>query len=138
MRVYVSGAISGQPNLNRQLFQVAAQALETVGHEPICPLDSSDVEGEWADYLIRDLEMLRTADAMTILPGSRSSVGCQIERLFAGRLGIPLMMLPAYPHGEEQAYTRQQLDVLVKSQKLRWVQEEEQMDYELERMQESE
>ncbi len=134
MRVYISGAITGKPGLNQHVFSIAEAAFIIMGHEPINPLSMSDVDGEWADYIISDLKKLRTADAMTILPGSGSSVGCRIERLFAEKLGIPLVSLPAYPHGKEPLYTQEQLEILVKSQKLRWVQEEEQLDWELEKM----
>ena len=45
MRIYVSGPITGRPNLNREAFAWAAGALGIAGHSAVNPHDpTSDYE----------------------------------------------------------------------------------------------
>lgn len=103
MRLYISGPITGKPDLNKPLFTAAEAALRSVGHQVlnphgvcttlgphICkyPCHPSEELLPWEDYLRADLiAMLHTADGLAMLPDWESSRGAQLERHVATALG---------------------------------------------------
>ena len=101
MKVYISGAITGQPN-PRLGFDRAAQALRALGHEAINPfeLDHSGHAGQWEDFMRVDLAALLTCDAVCTLNGWRLSRGASIECSLAHDLGMVIK-----PVGEFLAVT---------------------------------
>lgn len=106
MRLYVSGPITGYPDLNKPQFEIVTEALEAVGHTVLNPhvvctlLDDHDCKGPctpsedllpWADYLRADLiAMLAQADGVATLPKWEHSRGANLEVHVARALGWPV------------------------------------------------
>ena len=91
MKLYLSGPITGIPDLNKPAFNQAAQSLRAVGHEVINPHEigqPSDLMLPWEEYLRDDLiAMLQGAEALALLPHWTDSRGARLERHVANALG---------------------------------------------------
>ncbi len=91
MKLYVSGPITGLPDLNKPAFAEAAEQLRAAGHSVINPHEvgeASELLLPWEDYLRADLiAMLQGADALAMLPGWVNSRGATLEYHIAERLG---------------------------------------------------
>lgn len=95
LKIYISGAISGRDYGAVALDFEAAQTQikATSDYLPISPLDNGlPIDTPWSAHMIRDLEILSTCDAVLMLPGWEHSPGCQIEKIFAERLGLRILM----------------------------------------------
>ena len=97
MKVYISGAISGQTN-PKPAFDSAAHALRAIGHEVVNPfdLDHSGHACDWADFMRVDIKALMDCDAVAMLPGWRNSRGASIECALAQDLGMMLAPLSLF------------------------------------------
>lgn len=97
--VYLSGPITGIADY-RERFATAEDYVRHLGDfEIINPADLPAPYGPgtaWADWMINDLQLLRGAAVMVILPDSEKSPGCAIELLFAKGLKIPTLDLAAF------------------------------------------
>ena len=84
MTIYLSGPISGLPDLNRPAFAQAAAHLRALGWLVINPheLEHAAPSG-WADYMRVDLAAMMTADAILMLPGWEDSRGARLELTLA-------------------------------------------------------
>lgn len=94
-KIYISGAISGRDYREVALGFEAAQTQIRVFSDflPISPLDNGlPLDTPWSAHMLRDLEILSTCDAVLMLPGWEHSPGCQIEKIFAERLGLRILM----------------------------------------------
>jgi hypothetical protein len=103
VRLYVSGPITGYPDLNKPVFELVTETLELAGHTVLNPhvvctlLDAHDCKGPcnpseallpWEDYLRADLvAMLQQADGLAMLPKWEASRGAQLEHHVATALG---------------------------------------------------
>lgn len=95
LKIYISGAISGRDYREVALDFEAAQTQIRVFSDflPISPLDNGlPLDTPWSAHMLRDLEILSTCDAVLMLPGWEHSPGCQIEKIFAERLGLRVLM----------------------------------------------
>lgn len=92
MIVYLSGPMSGVENY-RETFEAAARELTAAGHTVINPAEILQVAPEAAasraSFLLIDLHLLASAEAMLLLPGWEESTGCQAEFAFCRAVGIP-------------------------------------------------
>lgn len=99
MKIYISGPITGKPNLNRDAFARAAAAIRAAGREPVNPHDLTAHLGDdapWEEYMKVCIAELVTCDDIFMLAGWRNSVGAQHEASIARllnirRLGIEVM-----------------------------------------------
>lgn len=105
LKIYLSGAISGRDYREVALDFEATQTQIRVFSDylPISPLDNGlPVDTPWGAHMLRDLEILSTCDAVLMLPGWEHSPGCQIEKIFAERIGLRILMgldeLKAHAH----------------------------------------
>lgn len=105
LKIYISGAISGRDYREVALDFEAAQTHIRVFSDflPISPLDNGlPLDTPWSAHMLRDLEILSTCDAVIMLPGWEHSPGCQIEKIFAERIGLRILMgfdeLKAHAH----------------------------------------
>lgn len=104
-KIYISGAISGRDYREVALdFEAAQTQIKAISdYLPISPLDNGlPLDTPWSAHMLRDLEILSTCDAVLMLPGWEHSPGCQIEKIFAERLGLRILMgfdeLKAHAH----------------------------------------
>lgn len=95
--IYISGPITGMPDLNRPAFDAAAAAIREAGYVPINPFDLIDQQAaerdgwQWADFMRVDIAALCRADAVLMLGGWRISRGANVERAIAGMLDFPII-----------------------------------------------
>ncbi len=77
LRVYISGPMTGRPNLNRPAFYAAAALLAEAGHIPVNPAEVCAQLGatEWTDCMRADIRALCECDAIALLPGWEMSQG---------------------------------------------------------------
>jgi len=88
MRIYISGKMRGLPEEeSRNLFKAAEQYLIELGHDVVNPWDTEDEKKQlckdWDDYILYDLPILKTCDAIFMLQNWQFSDGAQIEYHFA-------------------------------------------------------
>ena len=88
--LYLSGAITGKPNNNKELFKAAQQYFEQQGFNVINPLEVGLISNRkaWSDYMRDDLAELLKADMVCFLPGSENSTGVALEKHLCAALGI--------------------------------------------------
>lgn len=97
--VYLSGPMSGLPDLNYPTFHAAAHALRLLGYSVINPAEfKTTTEGmteaeAWRAYMQVDIKALVDCDAIVMLPGWPESRGATLERSIAQGLQMPVMTL---------------------------------------------
>ena len=93
MKIYISGPMTGLPELNFPAFHAAAKKLRERGYEVCNPAENNE-EGnpdmQWIDYMRLDIKMLMDCDGVATLPGWANSAGAQIEVDLAHKLGFPV------------------------------------------------
>ena len=89
-RVYVSGPMTGLPDLNYPAFYAEARRLAGLGLEVVNPanLPGEAACAEWSDYLRRDIAAMMACDTISMLPGWSQSKGARLERHIAVELGF--------------------------------------------------
>ena len=89
MRVYLSGAITGVPNLNWEQFKNAERELISKGYTVINPLrlDHSNCK-KYIDYMSVDYKALLTCDTIYMLKGYKFSRGAKLELRIALKNGL--------------------------------------------------
>lgn len=88
MKIYISGKMRGLPeDESRRLFKAAENYLVELGHDVINPWDSEDDKKRqckvWADFILYDLQILKTCDAIFMLSNWQDSDGAKCEHAFA-------------------------------------------------------
>lgn len=93
-RIYISGPMTGLPDLNFPAFNAAASALRANGLEVINPAEIN-VEGDktWEQCMRADIKALCDCDTLALLPGWENSKGAHLEVHLAHRLGIRVMQI---------------------------------------------
>lgn len=92
MKLYIAGPMTGLPDLNFPAFHAEAARLRAQAYEIVSPAElNPDHSMPWAECMLRDLEALTRCDGIVMLPGWEQSTGAQIERMWAMRLGLPVM-----------------------------------------------
>lgn len=83
-RIYISGAITGQPNGNKEAFEEAEIWLIANGYEPVNPhvicSHLNPNEATHADYMRVCIKHIPDCDGVVILAGSASSKGAIVEQ----------------------------------------------------------
>ena len=102
MRIYVSGKMSGVPELNRPKFEKARKEILAFlpDAEIIIPhelelekmVDETD-ESWYARLLLNDLETIRYVDTVVVLDDWEKSNGATVEAMFAIAVGVPVKTL---------------------------------------------
>lgn len=85
MRVYISGAITGNPNYKEQ-FREVEEKLKKKGYITINPANLESVMPEDAshrEYMDVCIELLHMSDAICMVPGWRGSKGAEKEYEYA-------------------------------------------------------
>lgn len=86
---YLSGAMSGYPNLNIPLFERVAAAFRAQGIAIISPPELCPSDIDWETAMALDLVAMRQARGVLLLPGWELSRGARIEWAWAKALGLP-------------------------------------------------
>lgn len=98
LKVYLSGKIAGLPEEEYQqnFAQAALKACELFPNQRlqfINPATLPAIHHSWADYLIRDLMLLKDCDAIVMLPDWIDSKGATVEHDFAEGCGLIIKYL---------------------------------------------
>src|SRR6266705_605952 len=88
-RIYISGPMTGMPNLNFLAFHAEAARLRAMCHEVVNPAEGPLPAGlPWADYMRFDIAALLTCTMVAVLPGWGKSKGARLECSIALELGM--------------------------------------------------
>ncbi|GLG02475.1 hypothetical protein Alches_25160 [Alicyclobacillus hesperidum subsp. aegles] len=95
-RVYISGPMTGFPNLNRPAFLEAAKKLRSYGHEVINPAEVCGSDESWPSAMRKDIRLLMDADCIVTLPGWEHSRGARLEVYVASQLEMPVYSMSTF------------------------------------------
>ena len=98
LKVYLSGKIAGLPVevYERNFAQAALKACELFPGQRLQFVNPAALPANhrsWADYLIRDLMLLKDCDAIVMLPDWTDSKGATVEHDFAIGCGLMIKYL---------------------------------------------
>ena len=94
MRIYISGAITGDSNY-KEKFEKAKKDLEARGYHVINPAEFDLPEGAtWEDYMKQDLALLLKCDGIYMLKDWKQSRGAKLEHDLAEILGLQIQYEP--------------------------------------------
>lgn len=113
-KVYLSGKINGlgEDEYRDNFAQAAMDALAFFPGEQVTivnPATLPAIHNTWADYLLRDLMLLKDCDAIVMLPDWVESNGAKVEHAFAEGMGIEIHYLRKEP---EMVLTQEQMQSL--------------------------
>lgn len=89
--VYISGPMTGMPDLNRYAFTFAEGRIVAHGMKPVNPHTLCDPSWDWGKCMRADIAALVACDAILMLPGWERSSGAQLELHIAHRVGIEVL-----------------------------------------------
>ena len=93
-RIYLSGPMTGLPELNFPAFHAHAAELRERGHDVVNPAEITlDPAATWEQCMRADLAALATCDAIAMMPGWHTSRGAQLELHIAHRLGLLVLFV---------------------------------------------
>ena len=88
-KTYISGPISGMPDVNVKAFQEVADRLLVQGIECVNPhCLRHDHDKSWSSYMRVDIKAMMDCDVIIMLPGWEKSKGAVIEHGLALDLGM--------------------------------------------------
>lgn len=96
-RAYISGPMTGMPDLNFPAFHKAAAMLRATGNEVVNPAELDELDAaelSWEDYMRRDIRALVECTHIAMLPGWQNSKGATLEWQIADALGLRIIFLP--------------------------------------------
>lgn len=92
-KVYLSGPMTGMPDLNWPAFNDQATRLRAMGYQVVSPAEiNTDPSADWHQCLRNDLRALLDCDAMALLDGWQRSAGAHLEMHVAHRVGIEIVI----------------------------------------------
>jgi hypothetical protein len=103
MKIYLSGKITGlDKEVYTRQFERAETFYRTSGFDVINPVKIGEEvlkinpKAEWQDFMIRDLEALKTCTHIALLEGWEESKGAKMEKAEAEKMGLEIMYLKFY------------------------------------------
>lgn len=90
MRAYLSGPMSGLPEMNYPAFNAEASRLRALGFHVENPAENPE-QSSWEDYMKAAIIQMLSCDVVVMLPGWSESRGALIERELALRLGLKVI-----------------------------------------------
>lgn len=91
IRIYISGPMTGLPDLNFPAFHDAAELLKAAGYDVVNPATlNPDPATPWAQCMRVDIKALCDCDAVAVLPGWDKSRGAMLELDIARRLEMQI------------------------------------------------
>ena len=96
--LYISGGMTGIPDLNRPAFAKAAKALRKKGYSCVSPpeLDKNAPQRSWEGCLRRDIKKEMLCKGIATLPGWKKSRGANLEIYIAKALSMPVKPVKWY------------------------------------------
>ena len=91
-KVYISGPMTGYPNLNKRAFAMAVESIASLGMTAVNPHDLCNPDWDWRRCMREDIAALCACDAIMMLPGWEKSNGAQLELHVAHRLGMNVIL----------------------------------------------
>lgn len=89
MKLYISGPMTGLPDLNKPAFHGEAARLRALGFEVVDPAELDlGPDATWNDYMRKDIAKLVECDGIVMLRNWSRSLGASIERRIAVDLGL--------------------------------------------------
>jgi hypothetical protein len=90
--VYLSGAMSGLPEMNFPLFNSEAARLRAIGYDVVNPAEiNPDASKGWAECMRADIKALCDCDAICMLKGWEKSKGAHLELHLAHRIELEVL-----------------------------------------------
>lgn len=90
-RVYLSGPMTGLPELNFPAFHAAAAQLRAQGIDVVNPAEiNQDASLPWDQCMRKDIKALCDCDTIVLLPGWEKSTGAHLELHIAHRIGVQI------------------------------------------------
>lgn len=94
VRVYISGPMTGIPDLNFPAFFQAADKLAALGYEVVNPVTlNPDPNISWAECMRVDIAALMTCNSIYMLGGWQDSKGARLEYEIAANLDFEILEL---------------------------------------------
>jgi len=96
MKIYISGPITGLPELNKPAFDREESRLRSMGLSVFNPQTIAPPKEKltgrdlWRHYMRECVKMIPECDRILMLPGWENSDGAKEERRIAKMLGIPV------------------------------------------------
>lgn len=90
MKIYISIPITGHDIAKvREHVDAVKAILSRKGHTPVNPFDipTGVKDPEYIDYMLADLRVLHSCDAIYMCRGWENSKGCTVEHCFARTYG---------------------------------------------------
>lgn len=92
-RVYLSGPMTGLPELNFPAFNAEAARLRSLGFVVVNPVDlNPDPATGWNECMRNDLKALLDCDMLALLDGWQRSSGAHLEMHMAHRVGMEIVI----------------------------------------------
>ena len=92
-RIYISGPITGMPELNFPAFHAEAARLRALGYDVVNPAElNPDPSTSWHQCMRTDLKALLDCDIIAMLPQWQKSAGAHREMHIAHRVGIDIVI----------------------------------------------
>ena len=89
MRLYVSGPVTGMPELNRPAFERAASQLHRALECAVeIPHDTVPSDADWQTAMRLSVSAMVRCDGVAMLPGWQSSAGARLEQAVAVAVGM--------------------------------------------------
>lgn len=96
-RLYLSGPMTGLPDLNFPAFHAAAAALRARGWEVVNPAElNPDGAMPWHMCMRADIKALCDCDVIVLMPGWERSQGAALELHIAQRLQLEVFTLQGF------------------------------------------
>lgn len=89
-RIYLSGKMSGMPEMNYPAFNAEAARLRALGFHVENPAENSE-QSSWEDYMKAAIIQMLSCEVVVMLPGWSESRGALIERELALRVGLKVI-----------------------------------------------
>lgn len=106
-RIYISGPMTGLPELNFPAFHAAAKALRALGYEVVNPAEvNPDSTKPWQQCMRDDIRALCDCDATALMEGWEASKGAHLELHIAHRLGMEVTHVWRLVYGDDEAIAR--------------------------------
>lgn len=87
--IYISGPMTGRPNLNFDAFNAEAARLRALGYTVVNPAEiNPDSSMSWHDCMRADIRALMDCDTVATLPGWLESSGAHLEVHIGHRVGM--------------------------------------------------